>query len=63
MQVTIIGSGYVGLTTGVCLSYLGHHVTCLDADPDKIKMLESGRVPIYREAPANEIAENLGLPD
>lgn len=47
MQVTIIGTGYVGLTTGVCLSYMGHKVTCLDADPDKIKMLESGRVPIY----------------
>ena len=47
MQVTIIGTGYVGLTTGVCLGYMGHDVTCLDADRDKIRMLESGRVPIY----------------
>ena len=47
MKVTIIGTGYVGLTTGVCLSYLGHTVTCLDADPGKIATLEAGRAPIY----------------
>lgn len=47
MQVTIIGTGYVGLTTGVCLSYMGHQVKCLDADPAKIAMLEAGRAPIY----------------
>ena len=47
MQVTIIGTGYVGLTTGVCLSYMGHKVTCLDSDPAKIATLEAGRAPIY----------------
>jgi UDPglucose 6-dehydrogenase len=47
MQVTIIGTGYVGLTTGVCLGYMGHKVTCLDTDPAKIATLESGRAPIY----------------
>lgn len=47
MQVTIIGTGYVGLTTGICLAYVGHQVTCLDTDPAKIAMLESGKCPIY----------------
>ena len=47
MNVTIIGTGYVGLTTGVCLAYLGHSVCCLDTDESKIKALEAGRIPIY----------------
>jgi UDPglucose 6-dehydrogenase len=47
MNVAIIGTGYVGLTTGVCLAYLGHKVTCLDSDEGKIAYLQSGRAPIY----------------
>ena len=47
MQVTIIGTGYVGLVTGTCLAHLGHQVTCLDVDEQKIATLRSGRLPIY----------------
>jgi len=47
MNVSIVGTGYVGLTTGVCLAYLGHTVTCLDTDEKKIEMLRAGRLPIY----------------
>ena len=47
MKVSIIGTGYVGLTTGVCLAFLGHKVTCLDSDEAKIDTLRSGRTPIY----------------
>ena len=47
MQVAIIGTGYVGLTTGVCLSFIGHSVYCLDTDESKIAALRSGAVPIY----------------
>jgi UDPglucose 6-dehydrogenase len=47
MNVVIAGTGYVGLTTGVVLAYLGHTVTCLDVDEDKIEMLNQGKVPIY----------------
>ena len=47
MKVSIIGTGYVGLTTGVCLAYLGHKVTCIDSDPKKIATLQAGRTPIY----------------
>jgi UDPglucose 6-dehydrogenase len=47
MKVAIIGTGYVGLTTGVCLAYVGHEVQCLDNDGAKIEALRSGRTPIY----------------
>ncbi len=47
MQVCVVGTGYVGLVTGVCLSYLGHSVTCVDIDQRKIEMLNSGKSPIY----------------
>jgi UDPglucose 6-dehydrogenase len=47
MNVSIIGTGYVGLTTGVCLAFLGHKVTCIDSDEKKISMLKAGRSPIY----------------
>jgi UDPglucose 6-dehydrogenase len=47
VKVAIIGTGYVGLTAGVCLGFLGHKVTCLDSDEAKIDTLRSGRAPIY----------------
>ncbi len=47
MRVAIIGTGYVGLTTGVCLAYTGHEVYCLDTNEAKIKELKAGRIPIY----------------
>ena len=47
MRVTVIGSGYVGLVTGACLSDLGFKVVCLDKDENKTKLLQAGEVPIY----------------
>jgi UDPglucose 6-dehydrogenase len=47
MQVTVIGTGYVGLVTGACLAHVGHWVTCLDIDEAKVRTLQAGRVPIY----------------
>lgn len=47
MRVTVIGSGYVGLVTGACLSDLGFRVVCLDKDEQKIRALQEGEVPIY----------------
>jgi len=47
MKITVIGSGYVGLVSGVCLAELGNKVLCLDVDPSKIKLLQQGGVPIY----------------
>ncbi|MGH9559754.1 MAG: UDP-glucose dehydrogenase family protein [Bryobacteraceae bacterium] len=47
MHVSILGTGYVGLTTGACLAFLGHKVTCADADPEKIALLAEGGVPFH----------------
>lgn len=47
MDVTIFGTGYVGLVTGVCLAEVGNNVLCIDIDPHKIDLLNSGGVPIY----------------
>src|SRR6185295_16605515 len=47
MRITVIGTGYVGTVTGACLSYLGHHVTCVDSDASKIEKLQRGESPIY----------------
>ena len=47
MKTAIIGTGYVGLTTGVALAYLGHEVTCLDVDAAKVEGLKAGKSPIY----------------
>lgn len=47
MNITIIGTGYVGLVTGACLAEFGVQVTCVDNDEEKIARLEAGRIPIY----------------
>ncbi|WP_413871881.1 UDP-glucose dehydrogenase family protein [Albidovulum sp.] len=47
MKIAMIGTGYVGLVSGVCFSDFGHEVVCVDKDPRKIEMLKAGRVPIY----------------
>jgi UDPglucose 6-dehydrogenase len=47
MKLSIIGSGYVGLTTGACFAEVGHHVVCVDNDPSKIEKLQAGQIPIY----------------
>jgi UDPglucose 6-dehydrogenase len=47
MKVTVIGTGYVGLVTGACLSEMGNHVVCLDVDARKIEILNAGGIPIH----------------
>ncbi|MFO7855880.1 MAG: UDP-glucose/GDP-mannose dehydrogenase family protein [Paracoccaceae bacterium] len=47
MRVTMIGTGYVGLVSGVCFSDFGHDVVCVDLNADKIAALRAGQVPIY----------------
>jgi UDPglucose 6-dehydrogenase len=59
MNITIIGSGYVGLVTGACLADLGNNVFCLDVDADKIAMLNRGEVPIYEPGLSDIIERNV----
>lgn len=47
MRVCVIGTGYVGLVTGVCLSHIGHDVICIDNNAEKVKLMQSGQSPIY----------------
>ncbi|APB38216.1 UDP-glucose/GDP-mannose dehydrogenase family protein [Weizmannia coagulans] len=46
-HITVAGTGYVGLVTGVCLAEVGHHVSCVDNNQDKIDLLNSGKSPIF----------------
>jgi len=58
MDVTIFGSGYVGLVTGACLAEVGNTVLCIDIDPAKIAVLEGGGIPIYEPSLEELIQKN-----
>lgn len=60
MQVTVIGTGYVGLTYGLALSYLGHSVRCVDRDTHRIEILKSGKPPFYEPGLAELLAAVSG---
>jgi UDPglucose 6-dehydrogenase len=47
MRVCVIGTGYVGLVTGACLAHIGHEVICIDNNAEKVKLMQSGKSPIY----------------
>lgn len=49
MKVAVAGTGYVGLVTGVALAHVGHNVTCVDVDEEKIKLMKKGISPIYEK--------------
>ena len=49
MKIAVAGTGYVGLVAGVCFAEVGHDVTCVDIDENKVKIMESGVSPIYEE--------------
>jgi UDPglucose 6-dehydrogenase len=58
-KIAIIGTGYVGLTTGACFAHLGHDVICADIDPEKIRRLQAGDVPILEPGLDEIVAEGL----
>jgi UDPglucose 6-dehydrogenase len=59
MKIAMIGTGYVGLVSGVCFSDFGHEVVCVDKDPRKVAMLRAGEVPIYEPGLDVLMAKNV----
>ncbi|PEN32202.1 UDP-glucose 6-dehydrogenase [Bacillus toyonensis] len=59
MKIAVAGTGYVGLVTGVCLAEHGHFVSCVDMNEDKIKLLESGKSPIYEPGLEELMVKNM----
>jgi UDPglucose 6-dehydrogenase len=59
MKVSVIGTGYVGLVTGACLAEMGNDVLCLDVDPNKIRILEEGGIPIHEPGLDAVVARNV----
>ena len=59
MDISIIGSGYVGLVTGACFADVGHNVICVDNDSRKVEALQAGKIPIYEPGLEEVIHRNV----
>src|SRR5947209_3157246 len=57
-RISVVGTGYVGLTTGVCFAHMGHDVCCIDIDREKVLRLQAGESPIFEPGLDELIADN-----
>ena len=60
MEISIIGTGYVGLVTGACLAEKGHHVTCVDINPERVNALNRAESPIYETGLEELLRKHVG---
>lgn len=60
MKVSIVGTGYVGLVSGVCLAHLGHEVICVDLDTEKVDRINAGETPIHERGLDALLAQTIG---
>ncbi|MCW4150583.1 UDP-glucose/GDP-mannose dehydrogenase family protein [Halomonas sp. 18H] len=59
MHISVFGTGYVGLVAGACLADVGHQVTCMDVNAERIAQLNAGEVPIFEPGLSNIVAHNV----
>lgn len=59
MKIAVVGTGYVGLVTGACLSDLGNNVWCVDVNEEKINALKNGEIPIYEPGLEDLVMNNF----
>jgi UDPglucose 6-dehydrogenase/GDP-mannose 6-dehydrogenase len=59
MKISVVGTGYVGLVSGVCLAEKGHQVTCVDIDPNKVDKINQGIPPIYEDGLEELLKKNI----
>ena len=59
MKLTVVGTGYVGLVTGVCFAEMGNEVWCVDVDKEKIQGLNQGKIPIYEPGLEDMVKRNM----
>lgn len=60
MKISVVGTGYVGLVSGVCLSKVDHQVVCVDNNPDKVEQINAGRSPIYEKGLDELLERHIG---
>ncbi|MET7014107.1 2-dehydropantoate 2-reductase N-terminal domain-containing protein, partial [Uliginosibacterium flavum] len=59
MKITVVGTGYVGLVSGACLAEVGNDVLCLDVNPEKVRVLRDGGIPIHEPGLDQVVVRNV----